>query len=74
MIALQCVLLINCGGEPRLVPPVNPSPVSTTEASVVPLATPTGAVTMPPVGQIVWAATLDPASSAPTEPVLSYVP
>jgi hypothetical protein len=73
-IALQSALLVNCGGEPRLAPPNDLSLVPTSATPAVPLATPTGEISMPQLGEIVWATAIDPATSAPTDAVVSYVP
>ena len=73
-IALACAVLISCGGEPRLVLPVNPSPqvVPTSTAGVA--ATPMSAVMESQIGDIVWTAATDPASNEPTDAVASYRP
>ena len=69
----QC-RLIGCGGEPRLVPPANPSPevVPTSPASAA--ATPVSAMMESQIGDIVWATSTDPASNMPVDTVTSYRP
>ncbi len=74
VVAISCALLVSCGGEPQLVPPASLTPVPTFEIPVVPLATPARADILPQVGDIVWAAAIDPVTSAPTDPVSSYLP
>jgi hypothetical protein len=71
-VTLQGTLLVNCGGEPRLVPPEDHSRSPTIEISAVPGATPQANLT-PGIGGIVWAAAIDETTNAPIEPVSSYV-
>ena len=70
-LALACAMLASCGGELRMVPPADPSPQT---MSAAPAATPLSTAVAPRFGPIVWASAIDPATSAPTEPVLSYPP
>lgn len=73
VLVLSIVLLTSCGEEPRLVPPVGPSPVSATTLSATPqLATPASTIASPRIGEIVWTAATDPTSNAPIEPVAIY--
>jgi hypothetical protein len=72
-IILIAVFVVNCGGEPRLVPPgeVNTRDVGT------PIATPSSRSEIAPepsLGEIVWASTSDPVTNAPTATVTAYSP
>ena len=73
-IVLACAMLIGCGGEPRLVPPANPSPEVMSTSPVGAAATPVSAVMDPQIGDIVWATSTDPASNEPIDAVASYRP
>jgi hypothetical protein len=73
-LALVCAMLVSCGGEPRLAPPVSPSPPVMTVSPAGAAATPVSTAVATRVGQIVWASAIDPATSAPIEPVSSYRP
>ncbi len=70
-----CVLLVSCGGQPRLMPPDTPraTPLAGTPIAVVG-ATPEAGFSEPGIGEIVWVASSDPVSNAPREIVASYVP
>jgi hypothetical protein len=73
-IVLACGVLISCGGEPRLVPPANPSPAVVPTSTAVAAATPVSVVMESQIGDIVWATSTDPASNAPIDAVSSYRP
>lgn len=72
-LVLTSVLLSSCGEEPRLAPPVDPSPVADMALPTTPrLATPANTIASPRIGEIVWTAATDPISNVPIEPVTSY--
>ena len=73
-LALVCAILAGCGGELRLVPPAGPSPQTMSEAPARAGATPVSSAVATRFGPIVWASAIDPATSAPIEPVPSYAP
>lgn len=73
-VTLVCVILVSCGGEPRLAPPPEPSPEIDVEMPEGAAATPLSATLEPRIGRIVWATETDPATHAPIEPVSSYRP
>jgi hypothetical protein len=73
-VALACAILVNCGGELRLVPPAGPSPQVMYKAPANPQATPVSTVVAARVSPIVWATAIDPASGKPIETVTSYRP
>ena len=73
-LALVCAILAGCGGELRLVPPAGPSPETMSEAPAGAGATPVSTTAATRFGPIVWATAIDPATSAPIEPVPSYPP
>ena len=73
-IALACAMLISCGGEPRLVPPTNPSPQVVPTSPAGAAATPMSAAMESQIGDIVWATSTDPASNEPIDAVASYRP
>ena len=73
-IVLSCGVLISCGGEPRLVPPANPSPAVIPGSTAVAAATPVSDAMEPQIGNIVWATSTDPASNAPIAAVSSFRP
>jgi hypothetical protein len=73
-LALVCAMLASCGGELRLAPPAGPSPQPMSEAPAGTTATPASTAVATRFGQVVWATAIDPATSAPIEPVSSYRP
>jgi hypothetical protein len=73
-LGLVCTLLVSCGGEPILAPPVAPSPQVTSSSSAVAAATPVITAEESRIGGIIWASATDPTTSAPIEPVSSYRP
>lgn len=73
-LALICVMLAGCGRELRLVPPAGPSPRVISEAHAGAVATPVSTEVATEFRPIVWATAVDPATSAPIEPVASYRP
>jgi hypothetical protein len=73
-LVLICAMLVSCGGELRLVPPTSPSPQVISKPPAVAGATPVGTAVATQLGQIIWATAIDPATSAPIEPVSSYRP
>jgi hypothetical protein len=73
-LALVCTMLASCGGELRLAPPAGPSPQAMSEAPADTGATPVSTAVATRFGQVVWATAIDPATSAPIEPVTSYRP
>ncbi len=73
-LALLCVMLVSCGGEPRLEPPADQSPEVIANSTAVAAATPGSAAMESPIGDVVWATATDPATNAPIEPVTSYRP
>jgi hypothetical protein len=73
-LALVCAVLVSCGGELRLAPPADPSPQVMTESPANAGATPASTAVATQFGQVVWATAIDPVTSAPIEPVTSYLP
>ena len=73
-LGVVCAMLVSCGGEPRLVPPVSPSPRAMPQSRAAAAATPVSTAVSTQLGPIVWASAVDPATSAPVEPVSSYRP
>ena len=73
-LALVCGTLVGCGGEPRLVPPADPSPEVVANSTAVAPATPVSIAAETQIGDIVWATATDPETNAPVEPVSSYPP
>ncbi len=73
-LALVCGTLVSCGGEPRLVPPADPSPGVIANSTAVAPATPVSIAVETQIGNIVWASATDPGTNAPVEPVSSYPP
>ena len=71
-LAFFCAMLAGCGRELRLAPPAGPSPQTMSEAPASAVATPVSTAVATRVGPIVWASAIDPVTSAPIEPVLSY--
>jgi hypothetical protein len=71
-LALVCAMLVGCGGELRLVPPAGPSPPVMTDAPAGAAATPVSTAVAAQFGPIIWTTAIDPATSAPIEPVMSY--
>jgi hypothetical protein len=67
-------MLVSCGGEPRLVPPADQSPEAIANSTAVAAATPGSPAMESPIGDVVWATAIDPATNAPIEPVSSYRP
>ena len=73
-LALACGMLVICTGEPRLAPPADPSPQVAASSTAVAAATPVSAAVQAQIGEVVWATAIDPATSAPIDPVSSYRP
>ena len=73
-IALACGLLVSCGGDPILAPPVDPSPPTTIDTTEIAAATPMATAAAEPIGNVVWAMATDPATNAPIDSVSSYPP
>lgn len=73
-LSLVCAILTGCGGELRLVPPASPSPQVMSEEPAGDRATPVSTAVATRLGPIIWATAIDPATSAPIEPVASYRP
>ena len=73
-LALVCGVLVSCGGEPRLVAPADPSPQINANSTAGAAATPVSAAVEARIGGVIWATAIDPATSAPIEPVSSYRP
>jgi len=73
-LALVCGMLVSCGGEPRLVPPADPAPQVISSPTAVAAATPVSAAVEARIGDVVWATAIDPATSAPIEPVSNFRP
>jgi hypothetical protein len=74
-LALVCGLLVSCGGgEPRLVPPFEPSPQIMATSTTVEAGTPLAAALESQIGDVVWTTATDAATSAPVDMVSSYRP
>ena len=73
-LGLVCATLVSCGGEPRLVAPSDPAPQAISSPTAIAAATPVSAAVGARVGEVIWVTAIDPATSAPIEPVSSYRP
>ena len=73
-IALVSAVLVSCGGELRLVPPVGPSPEATPPVPAGAVPTPVSTAVATKFGPIIWATAVDSKTGAPVEPVTSYRP
>lgn len=72
LLTLGCVLLMNCGGQSRLVAPTASPPAANAETAPTPLSAPTNTFAAPQIGEIIWTASTDPTTNAPIEPVARY--
>jgi hypothetical protein len=73
-LALVCGLLVSCGGEPRLAPPVEPSPQIMATSTTVDAGTPLAAAVESQIGDVAWTTATDAATSAPVDMVSNYRP
>jgi hypothetical protein len=76
-IASACLLfVVGCGSEPRLVAPIEPTPPLATPSPVAasPVSSAATLVATEPLGALVWAATIDPATNAPLQTAATFAP
>lgn len=72
ILTVVLILLVSCGGEPRLALPANPSPTPPTAVQAAPIVVTSPAAGKPTIGEIIWTTGIDPLTDEPVDVVTHY--
>jgi hypothetical protein len=72
VLTVVLMLLVSCGGEPRLALPANPSSTPATAVQAAPIVVASPSAGKPTIGEIIWTTGIDPLTDEPVDVVSHF--